>query len=385
MRNSAKDLVRRVLGAAGGLAVVMALAPLPAQALEAELSIPTAPWKEMDARSYAMGGAYTAVASGVAATYWNPAGLASSPWLQAEAGLQPQVMGTDWQTLRTLWAELTSDQPDPERIPDRVDASVAFNGGGGVALRTVGAGVWGQAAGQVVADKEAGTWQANGYYWVEGAAGGGLATPVGLPGLGRVAVGAVAKRVMAGTGWVNQGPPEPQPGEGASAKVTRTSVQVNAAGNGLDLGVRMELSPRLVVAGAVKNLGLGLAGTATTRLEEVEYVGGEPQPPVVSGGSQPFHQDVPRTWRVGVAIKPFLPGLTVAADVEENRTVHAGGEWALPGRLLSLRAGAVMADSQSVEYRVGAGVKLGLLTADVAASLQQGQLKEAFVQAGLQF
>ncbi|MBE3578004.1 MAG: hypothetical protein IMX00_09990 [Limnochordales bacterium] len=388
MRNCKKELARRVLGAAGGMTIIivmMMVAARPAQALVSELSIPTAPWKELDARSYAMGGAYTAVADGVAATYWNPAGLATSPWLQLEVGLQPQVMGADWQTMRLLWTELNSGHPDPERIPDRVNATATLNGGGGLAFRTAGAALWVQAAGQIVADKEAGSWQANAYYWVEGAAGGGLAAPVSLPGLGRVAAGAAARRVVAGTTWVGQDPPVPQPGAGGNVRVTRTSMQVNAAGNGLDLGIRMELSPRLVVAGVVKNLGLGLAGTATTRSEVVEYAGGEPQPPEVSERTQPFYQAVAPTWRVGVAVKPFLPGVVVAVDLEENRTMHVGGEWALPGRLVSLRAGAVVADSQAAEYRLGAGVKLGLLAADAAASWQQGRLKEGFLQAGLQF
>lgn len=360
----------------GGSSAQAAVAPV--------LNIPVIPWREMDARSFAMGGAYVAVAQGVTATYWNPAGLASSPWLQVEAGVQPQLTGTNWQTLKGILDELRRDQPDLSQLPEQLDVQAAAAGGGGVALRTAGAAVWGWGNGAIKADKQAQTLSADSQYWLDAVAGGGMTVPLALPGLGRVSVGAVVKHVTAGMGWMRQDPPHPG-AEPGTVVVSRTTVQAQGSGNAVDLGARIALSPRWVIAGAVKNVGLTLEGTSTTRLDTVTSVGGQLQTPVVSEQLQPFAQVVTPSWRVGLATEPGLPGLLLAADVDSQRMVHLGGEWALPGRLVSLRAGTILSDQTRPEYRVGAGAKLGILAADVAATWQQGQLGQVFVQTRLEF
>ncbi|MDI3280464.1 MAG: hypothetical protein QJR13_03760, partial [Bacillota bacterium] len=173
--------------------------------------------------------------------------------------------------------------------------------------------------------------------------------------------GGVVKYMAIGEGGVNQEIIKTD-SNNAITEYKTTSIASQATGFGLDLGVQAKLTDLLVVGLKVQDLVSQASGTTKTSTETIDAYGNR----TTTESTQDWRPDLSPKLRAGVAFRPPT-GTTLAADLEQDGTLHLGAEQNLLWNALSLRAGAILAPNQLTEYRAGLGFNLWALHLDVAA------------------
>lgn len=289
------------------------------------------------ARAMGMGGAYTAVADDATALYWNPSAIGSK-FITANATIG--LSGLD--NLEALEALM-----DPAELPGLegqrgVRASALFGA-------TVGPfGV----AGSVDGEASVGTGKQSlleGQAYILENIAFGAARDMNTWGNGLFGVRAgLAARAIEGE---------------------RTQVRVDATGErntteegkgyAVDLGIQVRIAETFVAGGSVRNA-----------IGEVAWDGQK--------------ESLPTEYRLGVAVRPPLLGLTVAADVAVPGEVRYGVEKSFLFGLVRLRAGQIRNDSETWTT-AGAGLRLGVLTLDAAFMTPDFKDNTYAVEATLRF
>ncbi|MDI3280106.1 MAG: hypothetical protein QJR13_01875, partial [Bacillota bacterium] len=209
---------------------------------------------EPDPRSFAMGGAYTAVVNDATAVFWNPAALGEVKWAGAQLGLG------GWADDLEQANKLNATYEQGGTAPPEFKVSGGFGAGLNLALLNhVGLGINGSLDLQAqnrLAETVYGTTislvtlgsQLRG----EGAVG--LAFQVAKPplNLGALAVGGVIKYLAIGEGQIKQ--ELKTDSNNAITEYKTTAIASQATGFGLDLGVQAKLTDVLVVGLKVRDL-----------------------------------------------------------------------------------------------------------------------------------
>jgi len=89
-------------------------------------------------------------------------------------------------------------------------------------------------------------------------------------------------------------------------------------------------------------------------------------------------------YRAGVAIRPPILGMVLAADVASDGVVRVGVEKNLLFNLFSLRAGQIIDGDQRLTT-AGLGINVGPVHFDAAVGLSEGEITTALVEGSVRF
>lgn len=297
---------------------------------------------EPDPRSFAMGGAYTAVVDDATAVFWNPAALGEVKWAGAQFGL-----GGRGKNLNQLGDFLNYRPETGEKLPE-ADVDAALGAGINLAfLNHVGLGVNGGVDSlSLTTVEQSGTAQIKLEARARAEAALGVAMQVTKPpfNLGALALGGAIKYLSVQERTADWS--VPTSGGVVIGGGTGTDEEGKATGFGLDLGMRAKVTDLVVVGVKVQDLIVQASSTADST----------------------YRPDLSPKLRAGVAFRPPT-GTILAADLEQNGTLHLGAEQNLFWNALSLRAGMITGGGQPTQYRVGLGFNLWALHMDVAAGV----------------
>lgn len=268
-----------------------------------------------------MGNAYTAVAEGFHALYWNPAGLAA-PANEISVGLGGLGLAQVKEVLDRF--DAGSAQTDKATIETFA----------GIRIGQVALGAAFQVETQPAGpDPQNLRWLD---WWAIGA-GQALEPPVGWE---RLAVGLTLRRLTAREIL-------------ASAETFQTGPQ----GEVLDLGVLAQPTPELQVGAILRRVWSSL--------------------------KKPEALD-PAESRVGLAYHPKGWPVALRADLSTEGTLSYGGEWAANKQgSVTLRAGQQLEPGRAIMTTAGAGFELGTVQIDLAAGFTRLDLESARFRAEL--
>lgn len=275
----------------------------------------------LTARALGMGNAYTAVAEGFHALYWNPAGLAA-PANEISAGFGGLGLAQVKEILRRL---------------DRGDAQVdeaSFETFAGIRLGQVALGAAFQVETQPV-----GLDPAN-LRWLDWWAIGAGHEIVPPPGWERFAVGWTLRRLT-----------------DREILAAAQTFETRSQGEILDLGILAEPTPELRVGAILRRVWSSLE-----KPEELDRAES----------------------RVGIAYHPKDWRVALRADLSTEGTLSYGGEWpANEQGSVTLRVGQQLEPGQSIMTTAGAGFDLGTVQIDLAAGFTRLDLESARFRAEL--
>lgn len=301
------------------------------------------------ARSFGMGGAFTAIADDGSALFYNPAGLYDGGSLEVSAGGGVMVGGIfDYFELMALTEEFGEGADDPENIietlediPD-LDARGQLLGGGRISQFGFAADLTGELEGSV--EEDGNEWEQKGKLNYEGLLRGkaGLAgeiTEVPL-NMGFLAIGGALgiNRVEMGEYNVETHSPPDRP--------QMTEWRGSDVGISADAGLMAQVTPIVKAGVMVENL---IAQDLKAEGDEVFYnYNGEWTEDEDKTEEVQEERSLPRKTRVGVAVDLPVFG-TAAADISNvpilssgdapDAALHAGVESDLLLGLISVRGG----------------------------------------------
>lgn len=321
---------------------------------------------EPDARSFAMGGAYTAVVDDATAVYWNPARLPNIRLLSLAfgAGLASEDLKNSQEALEVLL--------DPQKIKEveNLDLKANVSGGflGAAATRRIGVGLYGNMEVDVKAETKVD------YDKLEGTAKSDLGASVRANTVlayaqpfKRFNLGAALKIV--GDGRYTRGEHNP-----LTNNTDKTTFNIERIGTGYSVDLAFS-------TGLTRIIQLGFVAQdvfSNIKYEEKLTDGQEVSTKEIKDKLEP-------SYRAGIAIRPGF-GFTFAGDVSSNGSVHFGVEKNTLFNALSLRGGMVSKGGVT-EYRAGVGFNLALLHAGVGVSFdpEKDTLKAVVLDASLTF
>lgn len=326
---------------------------------------------EPDARSFAMGGAYTAVVSDATAVYWNPARLPNIRFfsLALGAGLTSEDLENSQEALEILL--------DPQKIEEVENLNLQANVSGGflgaVATRRLGVGLYGN----MEVDVEAKTSVDHDTF--EGSAESDLVANVRANTVlayaqpfKRFNLGVALKGV--GDGRYTSGEHMEYNAETGKDEESKFNIEKIGTGYSIDLALSTGLT-RMIQFGFV-------AQDVFSSIEYEETVTKDNQGPVTTKLGK---QRLEPSYRAGIAIRPGF-GFTFAGDVSSTGSVHLGVEKNTLFNALSFRGGMVSKDG-ATEYRGGVGLNLAWLHAGVGVSYdpEKDMFKAVVLDASLTF
>lgn len=320
---------------------------------------------EPDARSFAMGGAYTAVVSDATAVYWNPARLPNIRFfsLALGAGLTSEDLENSQEALEILL--------DPQKIEEVENLNLQANVSGGflgaVATRRLGVGLYGN----MEVDVEAKTSVDHDTF--EGSAESDLVANVRANTV--LAYAQPFKRFNLGVALKGVGDGRYTSGEHMEYDaVTDVNIEKIGTGYSVDLALSTGLT-RMIQFGFV-------AQDVFSSIEYEETVTKDNQEPETTKLGK---QRLEPSYRAGIAIRPGF-GFTFAGDVSSTGSVHLGVEKNTLFNALSFRGGMVSKDG-ATEYRGGVGLNLAWLHAGVGVSYdpEKDMFKAVVLDASLTF
>lgn len=343
---------------------VLALATACFAALAAGPAVSAA---EYGARAYGMAGAYTAVADDIASLLYNPAGLSEHAFEVAlgvgTASLQ------DFQEIESII---------PEDFLDR-ELSLNLITLGGMSVGRFGAGVAAEAHADVhgkCGDHELPCGEAE--YMVQALVGAGF-NVVRLPlGAAELKVGGSVARLHARRATYDS--------ELNEDNITFTGILEDSTGEGyaVHVGAKLKLTEIVTVGVAARNLAGSVTWTGTRTEETVDVATGER---TGSPKETPLPKRVEKldpVYRAGVAIRPPILGMVLAADVASDGVVRVGVEKNLLFNLFSLRAGQIIDGDQRLTT-AGLGINVGPVHFDAAVGLSEGEITTALVEGSVRF
>lgn len=320
---------------------------------------------EPDARSFAMGGAYTAVVDDATAVYWNPARLPNIRFLSIAlgAGLASEDPGKTMEAFETLL-----DKDDFEEI-DEIDIDANASGAflGAIATRWVGVGVYGNveldADVKSKKDEEAWEFDLESGQTASARANGVLA--IAKP-FKRFNLGLALKVV--GDGRYTSGQSASAKGGGGEVEVEESSFTTQTYGTGYSADLALSTSlTRMIQLGFV-------AQDVFSSIEYERTIDGDiPLEP----GKYKYKDKLDPTYRAGIAVRPGF-GLTLAGDITSNGDVHLGFEKNTLFNGLSLRGGMVSQDGVT-EYRAGFGLNLAWFHAGIGIGFSDDDTPKALM------
>ena len=306
---------------------------------------------ELGARPYAMGGAYAAVADDLGSLVYNPAGL---PGTSFEVGL-----GLGSNELGAI-AKFLSQFSDPSSMSDGQRLHVSTLSG--VSIGSFGAGI--AATGTIAASQSCGAALcAKGEYSTQIVFGYGRST-LGLPfHAAGLRIGFNVKRLDGRRVEYTK----------AHAIGGRYEVTLDEwKGQGYSAGIGLHLTASDVIAVGLLASDLissqGWVGSRTTAVHD--DVTGE----VISSSEQSLgevRERIEPVYRVGVAVKPPLLGLTLASDLGSDGSVRYGIEKELFLGTLYVRLGGIRS-KEAATTTAGLGVTLGPFRLDTAVGSSDG-------------
>ncbi|GEM_PF-4050474 len=318
---------------------------------------------EPDARSFAMGGAYTAVVDDATAVYWNPARLPNIRFLSIAlgVGLASEDPGKTMEAFETLL-----DKDDFEEI-DEIDIDANASGAflGAIATRWVGVGIYGNV--ELDADvKSKKDEEALEFDWESGQTASARANGV-------LAIAKPFKRFNLGLALKVVGDGRYTSGQSASAKVgegggegeeSSFTTQTYGTGYSADLALSTSLT-RMIQLGFV-------AQDVFSSIEYERTIDGDI--PLEPGK---YKDKLDPTYRAGIAVCPGF-GLTLAGDITSNGDIHLGFEKNTLFNGLSLRGGMVSQDGVT-EYRAGFGLNLAWFHAGIGIGFSDDDTPKALM------
>lgn len=344
---------------------VLALATACFAALAAGPAVSAA---EYGARAYGMAGAYTAVADDIASLLYNPAGLSEHAFEVAlgvgTASLQ------DFQEIESII---------PEDFLDR-ELSLNLITLGGMSVGRFGAGVAAEAHADVhgkCGDHELPCGEAE--YMVQALVGAGF-NVVRLPlGAAELKVGGSVARLHARRATYDS-----ELNEDNTTFFTGILEDSTGEGYAVHVGAKLKLTEIVTVGVAARNLAGSVTWTGTRTEETVDVVTGER---TGSPKETPLPKRVEKldpVYRAGVAIRPPILGMVLAADVASDGVVRVGVEKNLLFNLFSLRAGQIIDGDQRLTT-AGLGINVGPVHFDAAVGLSEGEITTALVEGSVRF
>lgn len=330
---------------------------------------------EPDARSYAMGGAYTAVVKDASAVYWNPAML---PYIRyTSLVLGGGVASDDVQAISDAMNQFNNEEYESLNI----DVNGQAAGIAALSTRWFGFGLYGninldaQAESKVVDQENVdfenlpenlgeakGLMAAN----VRADAALAMAKRFNRFSLGLAVKGVTDSRIEQGTYTyvpIDESKPDP----------VNNDVQIQRIGTGIssDLAVATSFTDRLRLGVVVQDIISSIEYEYTATADNVSTVKKE------SGKLDPVV-------RAGVAFEPGF-GFTFAGDVTSEGDIGLGLEKNLFWNGLSLRGGYVSQDDLQ-EYRAGLGLNLLWLHLDLGVGMSpENGVSGAMLNASLTF
>ncbi len=333
---------------------------------------------EVGARAYGLGGAYTAVADDISALRWNPAGLSATRF---EVGVAATGPGLEtWQRLQALRDQLD----DPAAWPDE-PVVVDLKTVAGLSIGPLGAGGVAQGRLEITRTESGSNVQVRGEgaYAVDATLG--LAAPVfTLPmGSARLTLGLTGRKAQQQQMTLERTYTNPSP------TYTEVSERWDGQGYGADLGLLLGLSPYVQVGAKVEN-AFSRFEWQGKRVQEDKYVADD-QPVPNTRNEQPLDPasgppSPERNWRAGIAVRPPVLGLLLAADIEQDGTLHYGLEKGFLFNAVRVRVGQARPRSGQPVTTAGLGLALGPVHVDAAAGSTDGfRTYQLGVEAGLKF
>lgn len=319
---------------------------------------------EPDARSFAMGGAYTAVVSDATAVYWNPARLPNIRFfsLALGAGLTSEDLENSQEALEILL--------DPQKIEKVENLNLQANVSGGflgaVATRRLGVGLYGN----MEVDVEAKTSVDHDTF--VGSAESDLVANVRANTV--LAYAQPFKRFNLGVALKGVGDGRYTSEEQMKYDAV-TDVNIERIGTGYSVDLAFS-------TGLTRIIQLGFVAQdvfSNIKYEEKLTEAGQ------GVSTKEIKDKLEPSYRAGIAIRPGF-GFTFAGDVSSNGSVHFGVEKNTLFNALSLRGGMVSKGGVT-EYRAGVGFNLALLHAGVGVSFdpEKDTLKAVVLDASLTF
>ena len=344
------------------------------------------------ARSFGMGGAFTAVADDGSALFYNPAGLHDGGSLEVSAGTGIMVDNIfDYFELMALTEEFDEEADDPRDIIDKVDDIPALGvrgqllGGGRVSNFGFAADIAGNIDGKILENGE--DYDREGELNYEGLMRGKAGVAAGITevplGLGFLAVGGAVGINRAEMGQYSVGVDEDL---GAINDSEMTEWRGSDTGIGADAGVMVQITP-LVKAGAMmENIFAQSLEPTGDRVPydydplEDEWTKEEDE---IEEGVQDEYP-LARKMRVGAAVDLPVFG-TAAADISNvpvlssdeapAPVLHAGVESDLLLGLISVRGGFYreLGEDGYGMLTGGGGVNFGLGNVNLGAGFSPGE------------
>lgn len=334
---------------------------------------------EPDARSYAMGGAYTAVVKDASAVYWNPAML---PYIRyTSLVLGGGVASDDVQAISDAMNQFNNEEYESLNI----DVNGQAAGIAALSTRWFGFGFYGninldaQAKSELV-DQEnidpdnlpENLGSADGFMAANVRADAALAMAKRFNrfSLGLAVKGVSDSRIEQATYTYVPVPdgitPDPQP--------VNNDVQIQRIGTGIssDLAFATSFTDRLRLGVVVQDIFSSMEYESETWVNNV------------SNGKEQKPGKLDSVVRAGVALEPGF-GFTLAGDVTSEGQIGLGLEKNLFWNGLSLRGGYVSQDDLQ-EYRAGLGLNLLWLHLDVGVGMSpENGVSGAMLNASLTF
>jgi hypothetical protein len=312
------------------------------------LALPGAGAAASSVRSLAMGDAYTAIASDLAALYSNPAGIG-----QRRLEISGNIYASGRENLGNLQeiGKIIDKEPTEAEFADFTSQHVIVGAFGGISIGPVAVAMANDGELKIDVDGVDKTLTAR--IDKDIAAGFGLRLASAPLGAGEVRAGLALHMLQAQSVTYTHQPAQPID--------TVETVEDTAKGLSATVGVMAKVTSMVNLGVTAENLGYRLNWES----------GPEERKDIV--------------YRAGVSAKLPILGLTVAADVGSDSQIRYGAESNLLFNFLSLRAGQVRASGQDTKTTFGAAFNLGPLSMGAAATRANQQINTIMLQGTIRF